>query len=206
MLFVYRVYVSSIRCDSLATRPVQKAIPFLCPSKVHLKTAHSLDQPVQVSEPNHHSYQCSVQIMPNQVMSNNVDMTNEVTNSNDEEVAIPPGYYSIGDIIAILNTITDITFSIYTIASSYGCIWIQSPYSIHFSNSPDIREIPGLNGRRLFYLLRSVNRICLISRAIAKWFKCIHRWSDPPIWSFPARIVCSPQWSLTIPRLTTIDL
>ena len=168
MLFVYRVYVSSIRCDSLATRPVQKAIPFLCPSKVHLKTAHSLDQPVQVSEPNHHSYQCSVQIMPNQVMSNNVDMTNEVTNSNDEEVAIPPGYYSIGDIIAILNTMTNTTFSIDTMASSYGCIWIQSPYSIHFSNTPDIREIPGLKGRRLFYLLRSVNRICLISRAIAK--------------------------------------
>ena len=110
----------------------------------------------------------SILFPSNQVIFNNMDTTNEVTNSNEEEVAIPPGYYSIGDIIAILNTITDITFSIYTIASSYGCIWIQSPYSIHFSNTPDIREIPGLKGRRLFYLLRSVNRICLISRAIAK--------------------------------------
>ena len=57
-------------------------------------------------------------------MSNNVDMTNEVTNSNDEEVAISPRYYSIGEIIAILNTMTDTTFSISTKVSSYGCIWI----------------------------------------------------------------------------------
>ena len=85
--------------------------------------------------------------MPNQVIFNNVDMINEVTNSNEEEVAIPPRYYSFDEIIAILNTMTDITFSISTKASSYWCIWIQSPYSIHFSNTPDIREIPGLKGR-----------------------------------------------------------
>ena len=41
---------------------------------------------------------------PNQVMFNNVDSTNVVTNSNDEELTIPHGYYTIGQIIAILNT------------------------------------------------------------------------------------------------------
>ena len=41
----------------------------------------------------------------------------------------------------------DTTFSISTKASSYGCIWIQSPYSIHFTNAPDIRKILGLEGR-----------------------------------------------------------
>lgn len=97
--------------------------------------------------------------MPNQVIFNNVDMINEVTNSNEEEVAIPPGYYSFDEIIAILNTMTDITFSISTKASSYWCIWIQSPYSIHFSNTPDIREIPGLKGRMVILPIRSVNRI-----------------------------------------------
>ena len=83
----------------------------------------------------------------NQVMFNNVDSTNVVTNSNDEELTIPPGYYTIGQIIAILNTMTDTTFSISTEASSYGCIYIQSTHTIDFTNAPDIREILGLEGQ-----------------------------------------------------------
>ena len=55
-------------------------------------------------------------------MLNNVDTTNVIMNSNDEEATIPPGYYSIGEIITIINTITDTLFSITTKASSYGCI------------------------------------------------------------------------------------
>ena len=50
---------------------------------------------------------------PNQVMFNNVDTINVVTNMNGEELMIPPGYYTIGEIIAILNTMTDPTFSIH---------------------------------------------------------------------------------------------
>ena len=65
---------------------------------------------------------------PNPVMFNNVDSMNVVTNSNDEELTIPPDYYTIGQIIAILNTMTDTTFSISTKASSYGCIYIQSTH------------------------------------------------------------------------------
>ena len=90
----------------------------------------------------------TVLFTPNQVMFNNVDTTNVVTNTNDEEVTIPPGYYTIGEIIAILNTMNDdTTFSISTKASSYGCIWIQSPHTMDFTNAPDIREILGLEGR-----------------------------------------------------------
>ena len=81
----------------------------------------------------------TVLFRPNQVMFNNVDSTNVDTNINDEEVTIPPEYYSIGEIIVILNTMTDTSFSISTKDSSYGCIWIQFPYSIHFTNAPDIR-------------------------------------------------------------------
>ena len=85
---------------------------------------------------------------PNQVMFNNVDFaTNVVINTNDEEVTIPFGYYSIGEIIAILNTMTDSTFSISTKAARYGCIWIQSTHTINFSNASDIREFLGLEGR-----------------------------------------------------------
>ena len=85
---------------------------------------------------------------PIQIMFNNVDSTtNVVTNTNDEEVTIPYGYYTIGEIITILNTMTDTVFSIYTKASRYGYIWIQSPHTIHFTIATDIREILGLEGR-----------------------------------------------------------
>ena len=70
----------------------------------------------------------TVLVRSNPVMFNNVDSTNVVTNSNDEELTIPPGYYTIGQIIAILNTMTDTTFSISTKASSNGCIYIQSTH------------------------------------------------------------------------------
>ena len=42
---------------------------------------------------------------------------------------------------------TDSTFSISTKASSYGCIWIQSPHTIDFTNALDILEILGLEGQ-----------------------------------------------------------
>ena len=80
-------------------------------------------------------------------MFNNVDTTNVITNSNDETVTIPAGYYTLSEIIALLNTMTDTLFSIFTNASSFGCIWIQSPHTIDFTDAPNIREILGLDGR-----------------------------------------------------------
>ena len=70
---------------------------------------------------------------PNQVMFNNVDSTNVVTNINGEEITISPGYYTLSEIIAILNTMINTAFSISTMDTSYECIWIQSPYSIDFT-------------------------------------------------------------------------
>ena len=84
-----------------------------------------------------------------QAVFNNVDTTNVITNSNDETVTIPPGYYTLSEIIALLNTMTDTLFSISTNASSYGCIWIQSPHTIDFTDAPDIGEILGLDGRTI---------------------------------------------------------
>lgn len=83
---------------------------------------------------------------PNQVMFNKVNTTNVVTNTNNNK-RTTPGFYTIAEIIAILNTITHTSFSISTMASSYGCIWIQFPYSIHVTNATNIREILGLEGR-----------------------------------------------------------
>ena len=84
---------------------------------------------------------------PNGSMFNNVDTTNVITNSNDETVTIPAGYYTLSEIIALLNTMSDTLFSISTNASSFGCIWIQSPHTIDFTDAPDIREILGFDGR-----------------------------------------------------------
>ena len=77
-----------------------------------------LDLSVQVSEPNYHFHQYPVQTKPNQIMNNNVDSSDVITNTNDEERAIPYGYYSIAEIIAILNTMIDAAFSISTKDSS----------------------------------------------------------------------------------------
>ena len=82
-------------------------------------------------------------------MFNNVDTTNLVTNSGGEEVTISPGYYTLSEIIAILNTMTNTSFSITTMATSYGCILIQFPYSIDFTTAPDVWEIIGLGDRMI---------------------------------------------------------
>ena len=88
-------------------------------------------------------------------MFNNVDTTNVIANSNDETVTIPPSYYTLSEIIALLNTMSDTLFSISTNASSYGCIWIQSTHTIDFTDAPDIREILGLDGRTVKWHIRS---------------------------------------------------
>ena len=96
---------------------------------------------------------------PNQVMFNNVDSTNVVMNLNDEELTILPGYYTIGQIIAILNTMTDTTFSISTKASSYGCIYIQYPHTSSISPMFRIFEKSSVwKDKWSFYLLRSMDR------------------------------------------------
>ena len=66
----------------------------------------------------------SLLFRPNQIMFNNVDTTNIVTNSGGEEVTISPDYYTLSEIIVILNTMNNTSFSISTMATSYGCIWI----------------------------------------------------------------------------------
>ena len=82
-----------------------------------------------------------------------------MTNSGGEEVTIWPGYYTLSEMTAILNTMTNTSFSISTMDTSHGCIWIQSPYYIDFTNAPDVREIIGLGDRMIilpasFYIYR----------------------------------------------------
>ena len=140
--------------------------------QTHSKFTHQhlvrMEQSKQVSEPNHHFHHCPVQTTPSQFMFNNVDTNNVETNTHDEERTIPLGYYTIGEIIAILNTITDTPFSISTKASSYGCIWIQSLHTLLILTMLGIFEKSSVRkDERSFYLLRSINHMCLISREIA---------------------------------------
>ena len=113
-------------------------------------------------------------------MLNNVNTANVVTNTNnDKRTTI--GFYTIAEIIAILNTITHTSFSISTMASSYGCIWIQFPYSIHFTNATNIREILGLEGRTVilpvsFYGLNVIDIIRI--RQVIQVYTSLVRSSD----------------------------
>ena len=114
-------------------------------------------------------------------MFNNVNTTNVDTNLNDEEGSLPPSYHTINVIIAILNTMTDTTFSISTKASSHGCIWIQSPHTVDFTIAPDIREILGLE-RRTVILPASFygTNVIEITRNLQEIqvYSSIVRWSD----------------------------
>ena len=78
----------------------------------HSKFTHQhhvrMEQSKHISEPNYHFQHFPVQTKHNQFMFNNVDSTTYVvTNTNDEEVRIPTGYYTIGETIVILNTTAD---------------------------------------------------------------------------------------------------
>ena len=140
----------------------------------HSKFTHQhhvrMEQSKHISEPNHHFHHCPVQTKPSQFMFHNVDSTtNVVTNNHDEEVTIPPRSYTIGEIIAILNTITDAVFSLSTKVSSYGCIWMQSLHTLLILTMLGIFEKYSVRkDERSFYPLRSINHTCFISREIAK--------------------------------------
>ena len=65
--------------------------------------------------------------------------------------------------------------------------WI-SPMSRIFERSSVYKNVWS------FHLLSSMGRTWLISREIAKWFKCIQRWFVPPIWRLPTgATICSPR-------------
>ena len=85
----------------------------------------------------------------NQVMFNNVNTTNVVTNISDEEQTFPPGFYTMAEIIAMLNTMTVTVLSIFTKAT-------------------DIRETWIWKDKQPFYLLCSMDRMWFISLEIVK--------------------------------------
>ena len=74
----------------------------------------------------------------------NIDQTNTVSNDKGESVVFEKGYYTLAQIIAILNQMQYTQFSISNAVSSFGCFHIQSSCSVDFSQAPDIIDILGL--------------------------------------------------------------
>ena len=74
----------------------------------------------------------------------NIHQTNTVSNDKGESVVFEKGYYTLADIIAMLNQMQYTQYSISNAVSSFGCFHIQSSCSVDFSQAPDIIDILGL--------------------------------------------------------------
>lgn len=74
----------------------------------------------------------------------NVKKDNIVKNGNGEEILFEKGYYSLGMIIAILNTMEYSEFQITTSTYKFGCLHMNSSCPIDFSQADDLRDILGL--------------------------------------------------------------
>lgn len=75
---------------------------------------------------------------------NNVDTKNIVTNGKGEKVEFEKGFYTLAEILAMLNEMTNCGFSVITSTNSFGCVFVTSSTTIDLSNAPDIREILGI--------------------------------------------------------------
>lgn len=74
----------------------------------------------------------------------NVKKDNIVRNGKNEEIIFQKGYYSLGSIIAMLNTMEYSSFQVTTSTYKFGCLLIQSNCQVDFSDAYDIKEILGL--------------------------------------------------------------
>ena len=74
----------------------------------------------------------------------NVKKDNIVKNGNGEEILFEKGYYSLGMIIAMLNTMEYSEFQVTTSTYKFGCLHMNSSCPIDFSQAEDLRDILGL--------------------------------------------------------------
>ena len=75
----------------------------------------------------------------------NIDTQNIVTNGKNERVVFDKGYYTLAEILAMLNEMQWCQFSIVTSGYSFGCIKLNAQYALDLSKAPEIREILGLS-------------------------------------------------------------
>ena len=78
------------------------------------------------------------------VLFSNIDQINTVSNSKGESVMFDKGYYTLSQVIVMLNQMQYILFSIFNVITSFGCIQMNSSSSIDFSQASYIIDILGL--------------------------------------------------------------
>ena len=81
---------------------------------------------------------------PLEAAFNNIDSQNTVTNGKNESVVFDKGFYTLAEIISMLNEMTYSSFSISNATFSFGCIQLSTNTTIDFSLAPEICQILGL--------------------------------------------------------------
>ena len=76
---------------------------------------------------------------------NNIDSQNIVTNGKNEKVIFEKGFYTLAEIISMLNEMTYTSFSISNATNAFGCIQMSTNTSVDFSRAPEISLILGLS-------------------------------------------------------------
>ena len=74
----------------------------------------------------------------------NVKKDNIVKNDKNEQILFKKGYYSLGMIIAMLNTMEYSEFQVTTSTYKFGCLHMNSSCPIDFSQAEDLKDILGL--------------------------------------------------------------
>lgn len=111
---------------------------------------------------------------------NNIDSQNIVTNGKNEKVIFEKGFYTLAEIISMLNEMTYTSFSISNATNAFGCIQLSTNTSVDFSRSPEISSILGLS--KSTYLAGQYNGENIIditrNRQVIQVFSSIVRTSD----------------------------
>jgi len=79
----------------------------------------------------------------------NIENSNSVTNTKSESVVFTPGYYTLAEIFATINTMTYNQIQLITSPASYGKCQVISPIeagvTMDLTNAPDLKQILGYN-------------------------------------------------------------
>ena len=92
---------------------------------------HSRNNPWRFN--NHSTIMQVLFIPPSDTLFSNIDHTHTVSNGKGESVVFDKRYYSLSHMISMFNQMQFILLSIFSTASSYGCIHIDSNCSFDYS-------------------------------------------------------------------------
>ena len=132
------------------------------------------------------------------------------TNSNDETLwRFLLVYYTLSEIHCLTqyHDYWHAVLHISTNATSFGCIWIQSPHTIDFHGcTREILGLDGTNGPFCLLPFYGSNVIDIHAKSPSDPGLLDDRSCDHRTWRLQTRTTtCSPRWSLTIQRLIYVQ-